>query len=55
MIGAQGWWVTLCVVFALVGLYLTYVGWAPAPSRPTSQAASNPGSSASCVIEPRCR
>ena len=40
MIGAQGWWVTLCVVFALVGVYLTYVGWAPAPERPTSQAAS---------------
>ena len=36
MIGAQAWWVTLCAVFALVGLYLTYVGWAPAA--PTSQA-----------------
>ncbi|OCB21239.1 hypothetical protein A5675_19080 [Mycobacterium malmoense] len=43
MIGAQAWWITLCVVFALVGLYLTYVGWAPAPNRPTSQpAAANP-------------
>ena len=40
MIGAQGWWITACVVFALVGLYLTYVGWAPAPTRPTSQAAA---------------
>ncbi|MGB8388184.1 hypothetical protein, partial [Mycobacterium sp.] len=40
MIGAQAWWVTLCVVLALIGLYLTYVGWAPAPSRPTPQAAS---------------
>jgi hypothetical protein len=30
MIGAQAWWVTLCIAFALVGLYLTYVGWAPA-------------------------
>ncbi|HWS92556.1 MAG TPA: hypothetical protein VN306_08720 [Mycobacterium sp.] len=40
MIGAQGWWVGLCVAFALVGLYLTYVGWAPTPSRPTSQAPS---------------
>jgi hypothetical protein len=38
MIGAHGWWMALCVVFALVGLYLTYVGWAPTPSRPTSQA-----------------
>ncbi|OBG59099.1 hypothetical protein A9X05_07625 [Mycobacterium sp. E3298] len=43
MIGAQGWWITACVVFALVGLYLTYVGWVPAPQRPTSQAtAANP-------------
>ncbi|OBF10574.1 hypothetical protein A5730_06775 [Mycobacterium sp. ACS4054] len=43
MIGAQGWWIALCVVFALVGLYLTYVGWAPAPKRPTTQgAAVNP-------------
>ncbi len=39
MIGAQAWWVTLCVIFALVGLYLTYVGWAPAPSPPSSEAA----------------
>ncbi len=37
MIGAQAWWITLCIVFALVGLYLTYVGWSPASSRPTSQ------------------
>ncbi len=34
MIGAQGWWMALCVAFALVGLYLTYVGWAPAPRQP---------------------
>lgn len=40
MIGAQAWWITLCVIFAFVGLYLTYVGWAPAPQRPTSQAAA---------------
>lgn len=40
MIGAQALWIALCVVFALVGLYLTYVGWTPLPSRPTSQAAS---------------
>ena len=39
MIGAQEWWVALCVVFALVGPYLTYVGWVPMPSRRTSQAA----------------
>jgi hypothetical protein len=40
MIGAQAWWVTLCIAFALVGLYLTYVGWAPTSSRPTQQSAS---------------
>jgi hypothetical protein len=39
MVGAQGWWVTLCIAFALVGLYLTYVGWAPAPGRDVSRAA----------------
>jgi hypothetical protein len=39
MVGAQAWWVTLCIAFALVGLYLTYVGWAPAPSRSTPRAA----------------
>jgi len=27
MIGAQAWWRAVCIVFALVGLYLTYVGW----------------------------
>jgi hypothetical protein len=41
MIGAQAWWVAVCIALALVGLYLTYVGWAPAPSRPTSQAPSS--------------
>jgi len=39
MIGAQGLWVTLCVAFALVGLYLTYVGWVPGPDRSTARAA----------------
>jgi hypothetical protein len=39
MIGAQAWWVALCVAFALVGMYLTYIGWGPSPGRPTSQAA----------------
>jgi hypothetical protein len=39
MIGAQAWWVAACLVFALVGLYRTYVGWAPVPNRPKSQAA----------------
>lgn len=38
MIGAQGSWVTLCIAFALVGVYLTYVGWAPTTSRPIQHA-----------------
>ena len=38
MIGAQAWWVAACVIFALIGLYLTYVGWAPVPYRPKLQA-----------------
>jgi hypothetical protein len=41
MIGAQAWWVAACVVFGLVGLYLTYVGWGPLPDRSKTQA---PGS-----------
>ena len=40
MVGAQAWWVGLCIAFALIGLYLTYVGWAPTPARPTQQAAN---------------
>jgi hypothetical protein len=40
MIGAQAWWVALCIVFALLGLYLTYVGWAPSHPRPTTTTAS---------------
>ena len=39
VVGAQAWWVTLCIAFSLVGLYLTYVGWAPAPKRSTPRAA----------------
>jgi hypothetical protein len=38
---ASALWRTVCVCFALIGLYLTYVGWTPAPSRPISQAASS--------------
>ncbi|BBY23890.1 hypothetical protein MSTO_40950 [Mycobacterium stomatepiae] len=40
MIGAQGWWMALCVAFALMGLYLTYVGWVPVPLRPEPQVVS---------------
>jgi vacuolar-type H+-ATPase subunit I/STV1 len=43
MIGAQGWWISLCIVFALIGLYLTYVGWAPAPRQSASDAATANG------------
>lgn len=44
MIGAQAVWVAACAVFALVGLYLTYVGWAPVPGQPKPQAAqATPG------------
>ncbi len=41
MIGAQGTWISLCVVFAAVGLYLTYVGWAPPAKRPTPHATTS--------------
>lgn len=39
MVGAQGWWVAACVIFALIGLYLTYAGWAPPAGKPKTQAA----------------
>ncbi len=38
MTGTEAWWRVLCIAFALVGLYLTYVGWIPATTRPRSQA-----------------
>jgi hypothetical protein len=31
-------WVSVDVFIGLVGLYLTYVGWKPAPSQPVAQA-----------------
>jgi hypothetical protein len=34
------WWRVGFVVIALVGVYLTYVGWVHVPSRPAPQAAS---------------
>ena len=34
------WWRVGFVVIALVGVYLTYVGWVPVPSRPAPHAAS---------------
>ena len=44
-VDAVTWWRLGFVVMAVVGLYLTYVGWAPAPSRPASRTERvNPGS-----------
>jgi len=40
-VGAVNWWRAGFVVFALLGVYLTYVGWAPAPRRPVSHPASS--------------
>ena len=37
-IDAVGWWRGGAVVDALIGLYLAYVGWMPARTRPESQA-----------------
>lgn len=41
MIRVEASWVSLCIVFALIGLYLTYVGWMPATSRPAPKATSS--------------
>ena len=38
MTGSEAWWRVLCIAFALVGLYLTYVGWIPGTSRSSSLA-----------------
>ncbi|MFL0274661.1 hypothetical protein [Mycobacterium sp. SMC-19] len=38
---AEGWARAAYVLFALVGLYLTYVGWAPLRNRPYPQPASS--------------
>jgi len=35
MIGATEWWTAVCGAAALIGVYLTYVGWAPEHHRPT--------------------
>jgi hypothetical protein len=32
---------TVYICFAVLGLYLTYVGWRPPPGRPTLRAASS--------------
>ncbi|MGB7359587.1 MAG: hypothetical protein WA944_17000 [Mycobacterium sp.] len=38
MIGATAWWIVACAVAALIGAYLTYVGWAPEHHRPAADA-----------------
>ncbi|MGA8330236.1 MAG: hypothetical protein WB777_13180 [Mycobacterium sp.] len=38
VLDASALWRTVCVCFALIGLYLTYVGWQPAPRQPISRA-----------------
>lgn len=40
-VDADVWWRAAFVVVGLIGLYLTYVGWAPAPSRPKARASSS--------------
>src|SRR6478672_9015235 len=41
MIGATAWWTAVCGLAALIGAYLTYVGWAPEHHRPNAHA-TNP-------------
>ena len=41
VIGAGALWRTVCICFAVIGLYLTYVGWTPAPSEPVRRDASS--------------
>jgi hypothetical protein len=40
-VDAVTWWRTGFIAMALVGLYLTYIGWVPAPSQRTAQPASS--------------
>ncbi len=40
VLGPSALWRTFYICVAVIGLYLTYVGWAPVPSGPASQAAS---------------
>lgn len=39
MLDTTAWWWSGFTVVGLIGMYLTYVGWAPAVSRPAPQAA----------------
>jgi hypothetical protein len=38
VIDATAWWKAACLAFALVGCYLTYVGWVPGLGDPASHA-----------------
>jgi hypothetical protein len=40
-IGMTALWVTVAMFIAAVGLYLSYVGWSPAPSRPVPQTSTS--------------
>lgn len=41
-VGAIAWWRTSFMVVALIGLYLTFVGWVPAAIETPEQPASSP-------------
>ena len=38
VVNAKGWWLAIMAIMALVGLYLSYVGWNPTGSRPQTEA-----------------
>ncbi|MGV0596715.1 hypothetical protein [Mycolicibacterium porcinum] len=37
VVNAKGWWLTMLGLMALVGLYLTYVGWNPTGDQPHAE------------------
>ncbi len=41
-IGMTGMWVTVSILIAVAGFYLTYVGWRPAPAPPAPKAETAP-------------
>ena len=38
VVNAKGWWLAIMAIMALVGLYLSYVGWNPTGSLPQTEA-----------------
>ncbi|MBN3508699.1 hypothetical protein JYB55_07585 [Mycolicibacterium septicum] len=38
VVNAKGWWLAIMAIMALVGLYLSYVGWNPTGSRAQTEA-----------------